>query len=67
MTPQSLPWATLFNRCRAVRERQPRDPYYGRCELKRGHYGQDHALERGMYIPRWSTEWTNTFQHHGGF
>lgn len=42
------PW----QRCRAVAE--PNDSgYFGRCELKKRHVG-DHALERGMDLPRWS-------------
>jgi len=55
---EDLPWAGWWQRrCRAVREPKPDAPYYGRCELRRGHDG-DHALERGFDTPRWSTGWT---------
>lgn len=55
---EMLPWAQwpFDPRCRARRERR-RGQYYGRCELRAGHEG-DHALERGMDVPRWSTDWT---------
>lgn len=55
--PEDLPWAPLFGRrCRARKE--PNESgFWGRCELAAGHAG-DHALERGMDTPRWSTEWT---------
>ena len=53
-----LPWARPWQRrCRAVREPKPDAPYFGRCELARGHVG-DHALERGFDVPRWTTAWT---------
>lgn len=50
-----LPWQKpLRGRCRARLE--PNDGgYWGRCELSRGHK-QLHALERGMFAVRWSTE-----------
>lgn len=46
------PWE---RRCKAVKE--PGCWYWGRCELRCNHVG-DHALERGMEVPRWSTRWT---------
>jgi hypothetical protein len=53
----NLPWSPGFwNRCSAVRERRAGAPYWGRCDLKRGHDGP-HALERGFDTPRWSTDW----------
>lgn len=56
--PPLSDWALPFRRrCRAVRESDGSTPYFGRCELRRGHSG-DHALERGMDVPRWSTRWT---------
>lgn len=57
MTDIELPWAYPFAaRCRAVKE--PNDSgYWGRCDLRAGHDG-DHALERGLDTPRWSTKWT---------
>lgn len=56
----TLPWAKWpWRRCRAVREPRPGESYYaGRCDLTRRHRG-DHALERGMDTPRWSTDWTD--------
>jgi len=52
---EDLPWAALWHRrCKAVKELG--GTYWGRCELRRHHAGL-HALERGMDIPRWSTEW----------
>jgi hypothetical protein len=47
--PVTRRWATLFSHCPA---RLPKDtesfgPYYGRCDLRRGHDGP-HVLERGM-------------------
>lgn len=59
MAEQELPWARWpWRQCQAVREPRPGQPY-GRCELVRGHDVEiDHALERGLDIPRWSTEWT---------
>lgn len=57
-----LPWAPLLGRrCRARRETRAsegRDQHFGRCELRAGHAG-DHALERGMDTPRWSTDWSD--------
>jgi hypothetical protein len=55
-----LEWASWPTpRCKAVRERRGGRPdYFGRCNLTRYHTG-DHALERGMEIVRWSTDWTN--------
>jgi hypothetical protein len=56
---ESLPWARWsWQACTARRERRPDVPYFGRCELRRNHDG-DHALERGMDIPRWSTDWSD--------
>lgn len=53
---RNLPWAIFpWQQCKAVKE--PGDGHHGRCELRHGHEG-DHALERGMDIPRWSTRWT---------
>lgn len=55
---EELRWAQLFQRrCRAVREARPGQGLWGRCELLADHEG-DHALERGMDCPRWSTNWT---------
>lgn len=52
-----LPWSTNpWDRCRARRE--GRGGHWGRCELKRHGGDVDHALERGMNIPHWSTNWT---------
>ena len=59
MTAAELPWAKpMFgpSRCRAVKEHNA-SGHHGRCELGAGHKG-DHALERGMDTPRWSTKWT---------
>lgn len=62
-----LPWAQyIWQQCKAYREpREGGKGYHGRCELLRNHVDEgmplnvkDHALERGMDIPRWSTEWT---------
>jgi hypothetical protein len=50
---QEYPWQ---RRCKAVKEPNW-SSYWGRCELRRGHWG-DHALERGMEVLRWSTRWT---------
>lgn len=58
MDDDTLPWSTFLNRCRAVREKTDGDPFWGRCELKKHNHSIDHALERGMIIPRWSTKWT---------
>jgi len=53
-----LPWYTWpWKRCRAVKEPN-RSGYWGRCELTLGHVCA-HALDRGMDIPRWTTEWTH--------
>lgn len=50
--PQPHEWATWpWNRCPARTER------WERCDLRKGHDG-DHALERGLDIPRWNTRWT---------
>lgn len=55
--PKALPWAGWFDiRCKARTE--DRGAWSGRCELKRHGSDMDHALERGMDIPRWSTVWT---------
>lgn len=52
-----LTWSKWWwQQCKAVKEPNP-SGHWGRCELKKNHKG-DHALERGMDIPRWSTEWT---------
>jgi hypothetical protein len=49
-----LPWARAFGRrCRA------RTDDGARCDLRPHGYEIDHALERGMDIPRWSTRWTD--------
>lgn len=55
-----LPWAIyLWQQCKAVKEPNPEhSSHHGRCDLIRNHAGIDHALERGMDIPRWSTDWT---------
>jgi hypothetical protein len=62
METLELPWAFgVFNRCSAVKEPSRNGiPYYGRCELQKNHTDTDHAIERGMFILRWSTEWTQT-------
>jgi hypothetical protein len=53
-----LPWARVWTRrCRARREPRNSYDYHGRCELVPRHDGE-HALERGMEICRWSTDWT---------
>jgi hypothetical protein len=55
--PPRLPFAGPFHRrCRA-RVEPNRSGLHGRCDLRAGHPG-DHALERGMDTPRWSTAWT---------
>jgi hypothetical protein len=63
-TRHTLPWHTLRDkifgrRCRAVLE--PPYPHtrwgdFGRCELRQHSPNIDHALERGMYDVRWSTQ-----------
>lgn len=58
MVDDKLPWTTGFQRrCKAV---HPDPVMGGRCDLRRGH-GEDidHALDRGMDNPRWSTRWTD--------
>jgi hypothetical protein len=56
--PKLTDWARWpWQACKAIKE-QRSGQSYGRCELKKNHKG-DHALERGMDIPRWSTDWTN--------
>lgn len=52
-----LPWAGVFQRRCKARVEPNESGFWGRCELVRGHEG-DHALERGMDCPRWSTRWT---------
>lgn len=53
-----LDWADWpWQRCKAVKEPNP-SGHWGRCELKRHEETIDHALERGLDIPRWSTRWT---------
>jgi hypothetical protein len=60
-TVSDLPWVRLSQRrCRAVRE--PGTSYWGRCELRAGHDG-DHALDRAMDTPRWSTRWTDATRY----
>lgn len=57
--PDDLPWSKPFRaQCRAVREPRGTDAFFGRCELRPDHTGHDHALDRGMDTPRWSTDWT---------
>lgn len=54
---EELPWARLFDfnrRCPSRLHRVDSPTYYGRCELKRGHPGANHALERGMVVVRWA-------------
>ncbi len=53
-----LPWAPIWpwKRCRASVEPNPTG-YWGRCDLQARHDG-DHALERGMDTPRWSTRFS---------
>lgn len=57
---EQLPWAKgLFGpRCRAVKEPN-RSGYWGRCDLAPHSELIDHALERGMDTPRWSTRWSD--------
>lgn len=56
--PVTLPWFRWpWNRCRAVKPATD-GGYFGRCELRRHSPDIDHALERGMDTPRWSTRWT---------
>jgi len=56
---ESLPWARWpWQACIARREQRGTSSLFGRCELRRNHEG-DHALERGMDIPRWSTDWSD--------
>lgn len=55
----ALPWSRWpWNRCKAYKEADFKDGYWGRCELKRHSHEIDHALDRGMDTPRWSTRWT---------
>lgn len=66
LEPEELPWAQPFHwlpgrggRCWARTERKSwSSPYWGRCELAQHGEDIDHALERGMDTPRWSTRWT---------
>lgn len=62
MIAEVLPWYrgwwTNRPRCRAVRERRYTSAHYGRCELISPHPNDDHALDRGIVTPRWSTDWT---------
>ena len=58
----NLPWSQwTWQQCKAVREpREGGKGHHGRCDLVRNHPPEmDHALERGMDIPRWSTTWTS--------
>jgi hypothetical protein len=50
-----LPWspARPGNRCTARMRRESSPVRYGRCELRRKHDGEAHALEYGMYVVRW--------------
>ncbi|MGH3987464.1 MAG: hypothetical protein ACRDTZ_09120 [Pseudonocardiaceae bacterium] len=60
MRPEELPWYRWpWQRCRAVRERQGDDAWFGRCELEPHPNTVDHALDRALDFPRWSTRWTN--------
>lgn len=53
-----LPWVGLWQRrCAAVREQRPGALYWGQCEFRRNH-GGDHALDRGVDVVRWSSDWT---------
>ncbi len=57
MRRKDIKWAKWsWNRCSARKEPNV-SGHWGRCERKRLHKG-DHALERGMIICFWSTEWT---------
>jgi hypothetical protein len=60
LDPQHLPWHRPFRdrRCTAAHPRTADDAFYGRCELRAHGEHIDHALERGMEHPRWSTRWT---------
>jgi hypothetical protein len=60
VTEERLAWAFWpWQRCKARVEPHPdRYGYWGRCELKKHGKDVDHALERGMDTPRWSTRWT---------
>lgn len=56
---RNLPWAAYpWDRCKAVKEPNS-SGHWGRCDLKRHPDELDHALERGMDILRWSTNWTS--------
>lgn len=58
MSDVEPPWARPWQRtCTAVREQRDGAIYWGRCELVRNHRG-DHALDRGVDVVRWSTDWT---------
>lgn len=50
-----LPWspARPGNRCSARLRRDSSPHRFGRCELKRRHDGEAHALEYGMSVVRW--------------
>lgn len=53
-----LEWAKWPWQRRCTARKEPNSSgYWGRCELKKNHKC-DHALERGMDTPRWSTDWT---------
>jgi hypothetical protein len=59
MDYDGLPWSVwIWDRCRAVKEPNE-EGYWGRCELKKRHQ-DDHALERGFNIIRWSTKTTKS-------
>ena len=55
MTGDRLPWtpARPGNRCAARLRRESNSGRYGRCELRRDHDGEAHALEYGMHVVRW--------------
>jgi hypothetical protein len=55
MGTASLPWRDWpwQRRCPA-RWRDPTRQQGGRCELRREHPGELHALERGMYVLRFT-------------
>lgn len=55
MKDHALPWVGMFRRCRSRFPQIPGVPYWGRCDLKRGH-GSMHALERGMEIVKWNAQ-----------
>lgn len=55
---EKLPWVKWWQPWRRCKTPYPKSEgmYKGRCELDKKHNGiMDHAIERGMDIPRWKT------------